>query len=491
VDSQNYLGIYISKDRATVVCLGSGSRGANVLGCFSVSVEKPEEQSNPGLPGLATLIAQGCAERVPMYRISEVAVALDCALFMQHNMHSEFNNPKQIAATVRFDTEEALATDISDVAIAFQIASSSENGSELTVFTAQRKILSDILLSLQSNNIDPITIEPDVNCLSRFIRQNASLPESRQDGAFFGLLSSRRGYFIACPKSQKMSIMRTFLVGPSQDRNELLTRQALITTNLIRTGESMDWLNVFDSTNSVDLQQLSDKLGLEANSINLIESASVEPQALADCDNQVDFSIAYGAALARLEKAPSVNFRKDFMPYQGKKRRLQRTLKFASVSFTVLLLVLGLYFQRPLLTANRRRGSLRNKFAKQYLAVLPGETELPGRFAEAVRELGSELRRIKNVRAGQFSVGEEESVSLKLTQVLGALKAYIAQADLNIDSVSVTTKSIRIEGDTPNASSTQKLREALKKTQLGSFDEHLFPTKEGRHGFSITIVPEK
>ena len=164
MEGQNYLGIYLSKAAATVVCLKSQGRSYNVLGCFSVSAEGAEEQ-NPQV--LAGLIAQGCAERE--LKFSEVAVALDCAMFMQHNVNSEFDDPKQIAATIRFDTEEALATDISDVAIAFSITSSDQTGSGVTVFTAQRKVLSDILLALQSNNIDPVTIEPDVNCLSRFI----------------------------------------------------------------------------------------------------------------------------------------------------------------------------------------------------------------------------------------------------------------------------------------------------------------------------------
>jgi len=170
VDGQKYVGIYLSKDTATVVCLGSQGRDRKVLGCFSVSVEEAEgPDTYHGATALAGLIARECAEKIPMYRDCEVAVALDCAMFMQHNVHSEFDDTKQIAATIRFDTEEALATDISDIAIAFKITSSDQAGSELAVFTAQRKILSDILLSLQSSNIDPVTIEPDINCLSRVI----------------------------------------------------------------------------------------------------------------------------------------------------------------------------------------------------------------------------------------------------------------------------------------------------------------------------------
>jgi len=487
VESRKFLGIYLSRDRATVVCIGSGVGDGQVRGCFSVSAEEQEQQNQQ--QALADLIAQGCAERE--LKFSEVAVALDCALFMQHNIQSEFSNPKQIASTIRFDTEEALATDISDVAIAFQINSSNESGSKLTVFTAKQKILSDILLSLQSNNIDPVTIEPDVNCLSRFICQKIPLPESQEGATLFGLLSSRRGYFLTCSKSQKTSALRTFLVGPSQDRNDLLARQVLVTTNLPETSEPTNYLKICDSMNSVDRQQLGAKLGTEVEDVNLAESAGIETQAMADCADPVDFAIAYGAALAHLEKAQTINFRNDFMPYQGKKMRIQKALKFLSISVSVLLLALGLYFQVQLMKFNRSRTSLHDKFEPQYFAVMPGRKELPDTFSEAVRKLGSELRRIRDVRSGLISIQGEESISSKLTLVLEALNKCAAQTDLNIDSISITTTAISIAGETSSASSTQKLREAIIEKKLGNLQERVSPAKSGRNSFSITITPEK
>ena len=142
VEARNYLGIYLGKDRATVVCL---SPDRKVIGCFSVSSERTDDQ--PSTP-LASLITQGCAERGLGF--SDVAIALDCRMFMQHNVHSQFGDPKQIAATIRFDAEESLSTDITDVALAFKIISTDEKGSKLTVFTAQHKVLSQLLVSLQS-----------------------------------------------------------------------------------------------------------------------------------------------------------------------------------------------------------------------------------------------------------------------------------------------------------------------------------------------------
>ena len=481
MEPQNYLGIYLSKDAATVVCLGSQGRDGNVLGCFSVSVEEQEEQNQQAL---ANLIARGCAERE--LKFSEVAVALDCAMFMQHNVHSEFNEPKQIAATIRFDTEEALATDVTDVAIAFEITSSDQTGSALTVFTAERKILSDVILSLQQYNIDPVTIEPDVNCLSRFIRQNISLPEDLHP--FFCVLSRRNGYFIvpAAEKEgpQKTSAVRTFLVGPTQTRTELLAREVSVTAALVETGEAINCLKVFDSVGSVNYQQLSEKLGIEAGGVDWLQSAGTEPAALADCAGPVDFAIAYGAALAHLEKAQSVNFRSDFMPYQGKKLRLQKALKLAAISVTVLAFAVGVYFQSQLLKINKDRNERRKRLETDYSAVMFGRKPLA---KYPVKKLESELRRIKK-ESGPL---DKESVSARLTLVLEAFNKCAAQTDLNIDSVTITSK-ISIVGDTAAAKgnrNTLRFFDAIKG-KLEISQERIYP-KGGRDHFSITVVPKK
>lgn len=486
MEPQNYLGIYISKNAATVVCLAAQTRDRNVLGCFSVSVQ---EQDQPDWQTLANLIAQSCAEKG--FEFSEVAVALDCAMFMQHKVHSEFDDPRQIAATVRFDTEEALAADVTDVAIAFNVTSTDQTGSEISVFTAQRKVLSDILLSLQSNNIDPVTIEPDVNCLSRFICRQVSAPQPPQPGTFFAMLSHRSAYLISFAESQKTPTMRTFLLGPAQDRSELLAREVPITATLTQTGEPVKHLKVLDSADSVDPRQLGERLGIETDSIDLAASVAASPEMLADCAGSVDFAIACGAALANLEKTQTTNFRNDFSPYQGRKAQLQKALKFASYSVTVLILALGVYFQMPLYRANKDHSELRKKLAKDYLAVMLNEKKLPAETREAVRKLGSELRRIESVRSGQISVTGEKSISAKLTSVFEAFNKCAAQTKLNVNSISITAKSISISGDTSSRANTLKLRKAIADAKLGSLQEHLKRTKSGRDGFSITITPEK
>jgi len=477
VEGPNYLGIYLSKDTATAVCLG----GRSILGCFSVTIEETEKQK---LQELVRLITEGCAERG--LKFSDVAVALDCSMFMQHNVRSKFSDPKQIAATIRFDAEEVLAMDITDLAIAFKVTSSNQAGSSLTVFTAKKKQLSDILISLQSNNIDPVTIEPDVNCLSRFILQNVSLPPDLRP--LFCVLSDSSGYFIAFAESQETLAMRTFLVKPAQERNALLAREVPVTTALVKSDKPVNCIKVFDSTGSVNYQQLSERLGIEAGSVDLVEAVATSPEALADCADPVGFAIAYGAALSHLEKAQSVNFRNDFMSYQGKKVRLQKAMKFSSVSVVVLMLAAGLYFQLQLWQENKYRNRLREKFEKQYSAVMLGKK--PPAKSNPVKKLAGELRRIESVKEGLLSVTGEESISAKLTMVLDAFNKCAVQTNLNIGSITITTKTISIAGDTSSRGNTLKLFDAIRESRLEILQQYL-DAKGGRDNFRITIVPKK
>jgi hypothetical protein len=484
VDGQNYLGIYLSKNSATAVCVDMRSQDKNILGCFSVSVEEQQEHKEQAL---ARLIAEGCAERG--LEFSEAAVALDCALFMQHNLHSEFKDPKQIAATVRFDTEDALSTDVSDVAIAFRVISSGESGSELTVFTAQRKILSDVLLSLQGNNIDPTTLEPDVYCLSRFISQNVASGEDTH--CLYGMLSQHSGYFLGFGDSQQAPFMRTFLINPAQDRGSLLAREVPLTVALAGSSHAIDGLKILDSKQSVNHQQLGERLGLQCGAVDLTGSVSSGEDKLADCAGPVDLAIAYGAALAHLDTVESVNFRNDFMPHQGKKVRMQKALKFMSVSVSFLMVALGIYVTSQLWRTSKDRALLRKEFKPDYVDVMAGDKRLPAKSSEIRRKLGSELTRTRKI-IGKTPIGGDESVSAKLALVLGAFndKKCAAKTKLEIKEVVITAKEIRIVGST-SSKRTGLLRTTLQNNGLEILHGNYAPDQRKRETFTIALVPKR
>ncbi|MFB0554266.1 MAG: hypothetical protein ACETWQ_13245, partial [Phycisphaerae bacterium] len=201
----------------------------------------------------------------------------------------------------------------------------------------------------------------------------------------------------------------------------------------------------------------------------------------------VDFAIAYGAALAHLEKGHRVNFRDDFSPFQGKKIKMQKALKFAAISVTGLLIFFGLYFQIQLFQKNKDKSALREKFAKDYSAVMLGQK--PPEGAAAVRELEKELRRIRDAMKGLITIKGEKSISSKLTLVLTAFNKCAAQTNLDIKSVSITARDIIITGETSSRQNTQKLFNAVRDNGLEILRE-AYDLKGGRDSFSITVVPK-
>ncbi len=485
MESINLLGIYFKRETATVVCFNSRSKGDNISDSFTVKVTDPEQ---PKIPALANLISEGCSER--KIQFSEVAVAIDCSLFMQHSLHSDFTDPKQVASTVRFDTEEALATDISEVALTFEINSKSEKGSNLTVFTAQKKILSEILLSLQQYGFDPITMKPDVNCLSKIIFQKIPAGETTE-GLMFALLSENNGYLII-PKASDGTgkynsySARTFLVGPRQNRTDLLAREILMTTALFNGQEKINSLKIFDSAGVVDFPSITGKTGILARNIEFFGEPDTSVDESDNKVNRIDFTIACGAAMSLNEKEQTVNFREDFSPFQGKKIKTQKALKFAMASLTILLIAIGLYFHMNYYSVTRDIKKARAKFSKNYEIVM-GKKPLDTASGKTIlKNLGYELDKVEKENAGIITTGA--SVSSKLTLVLKAFNECAKKANLKIKSIDITEKNITISGDVSGKAIT--LIDVLEKTGLNIKSSNIqHEDRSNRDVFTLTLEP--
>jgi len=479
MESRNRLGIYIRKDRATVVCLAGQGAEKKLIDAFTITAEEE------GLPLLVDNIVAACTERG--IKGGETGVALDCALFMQHAIHSEFADYKRIAATVRFDTEEALATDVSNMAVSFRIASTDDEGAGLDVFTADRNVLSDILLSMQAGGMDPISIDPDVYHLSRYLNANGASSQLPEDGALCALLSDSRGYLVGTSNSQEVAMLRAFLVGSGQDRKELLGREVLVTAALGTGSQHGQRLCVVDTADTFTAQDLSDSLPLPAQDCDLAGLQGQAAQDLDNCANVVDFAIAYGAALPISEKENGTNFRNDHMPYLGEKRRLEKALRFLSVSLTILFLTLGIAAQAKLMQVNRDREDVREKIAPDYLLVT-GKENPPETMRGTIQSLESIKRRIK-ARSGD-TPGDRESIQARLTMVLKGVNACAAKTGLTIDTVNLTSQSIMINGDTSSRTNTLAVLDAMDKAGLYVV-ESSYEEEGKRDAFSITAEPKK
>lgn len=480
MQKQNTLGLYIGKDQATGVCIPAKGHTRSAVGGFRVTVDPAEPEPFKALAGQ---IAQACSDA--KLRFSDAVVALDCALFMQHPVHSEFTHPKQIAATIRYDTEEVVATDVSAMAVSFQIVSSGEHGSDLNVFTAGRPVLQGLLLALQGHGIDPIAVEPDVCSLARFVRRRQATVKPDPSPTLAGILSEHHGYFLRSDSPQQVLPIRAFVVGPQQNRTDLLARETFATL-AAAAGPPIQRVVFYDSVGQVQALALSDRLGKEVVEADWfkLDQTGLETVVQADGDDRVPYALAFGAALAHDDKIHTADFRNGDLAYTGRRVRLRSAMRWASISVTLLILAIGLHLQMRWIRVNQDTSLLQERISKDYTPVMRGP--IP-RGRNPVEELRRELRRIKDIRSGELSL--QESVLARLTLLLRAFTG-LEKTELKIDSVDITTKTIRVDGSTKNLSATQ----TLYKTLQGQFDiikEQAGDVKAGRSTFGIYLSPKK
>lgn len=477
MDEDRYIGIHLTAEAATVVYLGVEGGRQTVLGCFAVTADESERTAQQ----LARLVDEGCRQR--QWQFAEAAVAMDCSTYTEHNVHSRFTDQKQIAATVRFDVEETLSADVANYAITFKPLAHDDNRSDLLVYASAKKTLSDTLAALQAAGIDPVALEPDAECLGRFIETN--FPPAEKD-RLFCVFSLYSGYMLMFSGGGGCRFVRTFLVDAKRDRSGLLSDQVSLTCAAAGV-ESAD-VAVFDKVGAVDCRRVSDETRCRTEAIQLAardESAQDVAEAQVD---QVGFACAFGAA-AGAAAGKCLDFRGDFSPYRGKKVRLEKTLRLLGSSVLILMLALGLYFQLRLLQTNRYRSKLYEKLKGQYSAVV-----LDGRPAadltRTVKQLDRELRRTRQRMSGQLSVAGSDSISAKLTLLLEAFNKCAARTELTVDTISISTKSMSLAGSTSSRRNTLELFDQIKKSGLGIQQQRLY-SKGGRDNFQVTIEPQK
>ncbi len=120
MEQNNCLGIYWSNKKAVAVLLSRHGSGKTVLGSCSVTKnEMTQEQEENFVKNMIKTLVKKTAEN--KFNFTEVAIALDCSMFTQHEIRSEFTDYKQIANTIRFDVEDTVAMDAMELAVAFSI----------------------------------------------------------------------------------------------------------------------------------------------------------------------------------------------------------------------------------------------------------------------------------------------------------------------------------------------------------------------------------
>jgi hypothetical protein len=477
VQQQNCLGIYLAKNSATAVLTAEQVDKTEMLDCFTVSTD-PDQESNPA--ALAPLIAQKLAQKD--HSLMQVYLTIDCAMYAQHSLHSEFTDYKQIAGTIKFDAEEIVTTDATQLAVAFQITNANENGSDITIFTADRQLLTNILTDFQTVGLDPILIEPDIVCLARFLRQNIKL--TPQQTTLFAILAQKSCYIIIPHSDRYTPLVRSFLIAPGQNITQILARQIPITIASQNFNQPLTDLLLAGDTHSIDPENLTKTTGLKTQIADIAQILGADPAPLEKCPSIAHPAIACGAATAETAKTTKADFREDFAPYQGRKRIMQKALRVLSVSLTILLIAVGAHFQLQVLKNKNYTKRLEKRAAADYSDAMYGRN--PPAREPIVSKLQLELLNAKKIQAG-LGPGDDNSPPAKLTFILEAVNNVPKNVDLKITDISITQKTMRITGDTNSRQSTLELFNAVKKhPKLKKSHENL-SQKGNRDTFIINL----
>jgi hypothetical protein len=481
-EEHNLLGIYINKQAATVVSLTSKHE---LIDCFEITAQEQEDEENQKknpFAELAKLISEKITEKGLSF--SRISVAADCSMYTQHNIQSEFTDYRQIASTVRFDTEGAIAADINNYALSFSKKELPDgSGSDLQVFTIKKEDISGIIKALQKEGMDPATVQPDVMLVSEFIREKIN-KNNEYNQTLFTAVSKKQAYFVSYDENGDELLTRTVLLGGSDDKVEQLSSQILLT--IARISEQTEVSSVRVIGSDIDTSAVSEKTGLSVEGLSVNEFIEAQQaEKIEQCSDEAAFLTACGAAMTNPRKTGGLNFRNDYMPYQGRKRQIEKLARVLSIAAAGIMIILGVYLTFDLLQKQSLVKQLDQKFAEDYTTVMMGE-QIPDDPDRAANELARELRRIRNVKSGQLSTTGEESVSAKLTILLSAFNKSAKATNVEIERINITSRSINIVGSTSSRASTLKLMEAMKDTRLEITKSRL-ETQDNRDRFSISL----
>lgn len=469
MESNRFLGIAISRHQAVLVCLDARNPAAEAIDCFTVSPEQGTGQA----PSLAAAIGQAIRSKGLIY--DEAAVAVSSDYYAQYPVHSAFSEPRQIEGTIRFDAEEATAADAATLAITFEILRTEANGSEVMVYSADRQALTDILLDLHSQGIDPMILEPDVVSLARALDKKSEFAHDSQ--TLYVILGPGSCCFLRNANKGHGVYSRRVLFGSGTDQTAELARQLHLTLAGWPSEEPVRTIVLAGETKSIHLQALGEKVSQPVKTADLsLPGSSQNEPALA--------AAAWGAALSHVVRGRRADFRRDFMPYQGRRRILQKSLRIISVSLTLILLAVGIYFQFKTFRMNGYTARLENKIADEYKACMFGQK--PPTNQPILTRLRNVLRQAKQRQEG-FGPGDDNSVVARLTFVLEAVNKAPASVDVQVQQIAVTERTLRVKGNTNGRKSTLQLFDEMKKHPKLQVEGNVVIPSPPRDAFEVTL----
>ncbi len=469
------VGLYLARGRAMAVWLSEKDPGTIVK---AMDIQPTEGES-------AQTIALEAARKIRLQggNIEQVYVAMDCSYYTQYSLHSEFSDARQVESTIKFDAEEAAATDAMNLAVTFTITGPLPTGSEVMVFSADRQTATDTLLDVREGGLDPVIMEPDAVSLARMLERTLHLSE--QADTLFVLADQPNCYIVQPGKPGFAPKLRSFLPGPEQNRTTALTREVFMALTGWDDNDPLRKVVFVHPPQGLDTKVLAERTGLEVRVETVVDKLHCEYSDKNDLPVSA-FLIAVGAALAMQERGQSADFRRDFMPYQGRRKAVESSLRMVSISLSLLFIAAGIFFQSRIYRMNNYQEKLQTKLNEEYRSAMYGVN--PPTTEAVNSRLKRTLANAKRVQEG-LGPGDDKSVPAKLTFLLEAINNSPKTVDVSVQKIAVTDRTMRVKGDTNSRKSTLDMFEAIKKHPKLKFGSERMEIVGARDVFEFTLEP--
>lgn len=469
MESNKFLGIAIGRHQAALVWIDLRSNEAEIEDCLVVRPEQGAAET----PSLAAAI--GGAIRAKGLVYDEAALALGSDFYAQYPLHSSFSDYRQIENTIKYDAEEATAADAATLAVTFEILHTEARGSEVMVYSADRQSLTDILLDLQAEGIDPVVIEPDVVSLARALDKKSEFAQDSE--TLYVILDADSGTFLKNANKGHGVYSRRILFGSQTDRTAELARQLQLTLAAWSARQPIRSVVLAGDDGAIDGRTLAEQVGRPVQKADLALPAQGRQM-------PVLAAAAWGAALVHAARGRKADFRRDCMPYQGRRKILQKSLRIMSLSLTIVLLVMAAYFQLKTFRMYGYSRDLKNKLIVDYKAAMYSQN--PPSNMPILTKLKNEQRRVKQRQEG-YGPGDDNSVVAKLTYIFESINKAPDSVDVNVKQIAVTERTLRVQGDANGRRSTMQLFDEINKHSKLEIESSRVVPVTPRDEFEVTI----
>lgn len=473
MDSNIVLGIALGRQEAVAAVVDTSKPEPQAADFIFIKAESSESGGAP----LGAAIARAIRNRNLLYKEAVVSVRSD--FYAQYPLRSSFCDPRQIDHTIKYDAEEAAAADASTLAVAYEILNSRQDGSDVMVYAADRQTLTDLLLDLQGEGVDPVMMEPEAVSLARAL--DLLCPAFSESGTLFVWLCQDQCLLLKNTNKGRGVYFRRVLLAGKEDLTEPLMRQIQLTLAGWSCDEPIESVVLTGQTAHIRPNVLSEKLShpVTVEDVNQPGDPSADPTLT---------SAAWGAALAAIHRGRRADFRRDFMPYQGQRKLFQKSLRLLSVSLTVILAAVGLYFQMKSFRLQHYITQLDEKLAIEYKGCMYGQAPPAGQ--PIVTRLRNVLRQARQRQEG-FGGGDDNSVPARLTFLLEALNKTPPSVDMQVQQISITERTLRLLGDTDGRRSTLLLLDEFKKHPKLEVESNQISPAPPRDKFEILLQTKK